>query len=80
MSAAQGIARALTGGGRPTEVRSASAEVAGKAVRGAYVHRLAPLRAAQKIQDGTDHADTDIEWSPLAPRANSLAPPWVARA
>ncbi|NUP55103.1 MAG: hypothetical protein HOQ19_04670 [Gemmatimonadaceae bacterium] len=74
MSAAQGITRALTGG-RPTEDRSASAALAGEAVRGAYVHRLAPLRVAQKIQGGTDHADTVIDRSPLAPRADSLAPP-----
>ena len=30
---------------------------------------------AQSNQGGTDHAVTVSDWSPLAPRANELAPP-----
>jgi hypothetical protein len=35
-----------------------------------------PHRAeARSNQGGTDHAVTDSDWSPLAPRARKLAPP-----
>jgi len=47
----------------------------GAVVRGAHVHRLAPLRGGAVFQGGTDHAVTVSDWSSLAPRAYELAPP-----
>src|ERR1700704_2414353 len=50
---------------RPTEVRSASAALAGEAVRGAYVDRLAPLRGAQYSRA-----------APITPTPSLTGHPW----